>query len=45
MELLGLDSFQNKRFTTIQIKVGLENTDTKRIWHGINSKAYGHHKS
>ncbi len=30
-------------YTTIQSKVGLRNTDTKRIWDGINSKAYGHY--
>ena len=32
-------------YTTIQSKVGLRNTDTKRVWDGINSKAYGHYRA
>jgi hypothetical protein len=43
----GIVGFRTKdlmNYTTIQSKVGLRNTDTKRIWDGINSKAYGHYK-
>ena len=43
----GIVGFRTKdlmNYTTIQSKVGLRNTDTKRIWDGINSKAYGHYR-
>jgi hypothetical protein len=43
----GIVGFRTKdlmNYTTIQSKVGLRNTDTKRIWDGINSKAYGHYQ-
>ena len=43
----GIIGFRTKdlmNYTTIQSKVGLRNEDTKRIWEGINSKAYGHYK-
>ena len=43
----GIVGFRTKdlmNYTTIQSKVGLRNTDTKRVWDGINSKAYGHYK-
>jgi hypothetical protein len=42
----GIVGFRTKdlmNYTTIQSKVGLRNQDTKRIWDGINSKAYGHY--
>jgi len=44
----GIVGFRTKdlmNYTTIQSKVGLRNTDTKRIWDGINSKAYGHYRA
>ncbi len=40
----GIVGFRTKylmNYTIIQSKVGLRNTDTKRVWEGINSKAYG----
>jgi len=43
----GIVAFRTKdlmNYTTIQSKVGLRNTDTKRVWDGINSKAYGHYR-
>ena len=43
----GIVGFRTKdlmNYTTIQSKVGLRNQDTKRVWDGINSKAYGHYK-
>jgi hypothetical protein len=43
----GIVGFRTKdlmNYTTIQSKVGLRNTDTKRVWDGINSKAYGHYQ-
>jgi hypothetical protein len=43
----GIVGFRTKdlmNYTTIQSKVGLRNTDTKRIWDVINSKAYRHYK-
>ena len=43
----GIVGFRTKdlmNYTTIQSKVGLRNEDTKRVWDGINSKAYGHYK-
>ena len=43
----GIVGFRTKdlmNYTTIQSKEGLRNTDTKRIWDGINSKAYGHYQ-
>ena len=42
----GIVGFRTKdlmNYTTIQSKVGLRNTDTKRVWDGINSYAYGHY--
>ena len=43
----GIVGFRTKdlmNYTTIQSKVGLRNEDTKRVWDGINSRAYGHYK-
>ncbi len=40
--IVGFGSKVLMNYTTIQSKVGLRNTDTKRIRDGINSKAYGH---
>ncbi len=43
----GIVGFRTKdliNYTTIQSKVALRNKDTKRVWDGINSKAYGHYK-
>ena len=42
--IVGFRTKDLMNYTTIQSKVGLRNTDTKRIWNGINSKAYGHYK-
>ncbi len=42
----GIVEFRTKdlmNYTTIQSKVGLRNTGTKRVWNGINSKANGHY--
>ncbi len=42
----GIVGFRSKNlmnYTTIESKVGLRNTDTKKNWDGINSKAYGHY--
>ena len=42
----GIVGFRTKdlmNYTTIQSKVALRNKDTKRVWDGIDSKAYGHY--
>ena len=42
----GIVGFRTKdlmNYTTIQSRVGLRNTDTKRIWDRINTYAYDHY--
>jgi hypothetical protein len=42
----GIVGFRTKvlmNYTTIQSKVALRNKDTKQVWDGINSKAYGNY--
>jgi hypothetical protein len=41
--IVGFRTKDSMNYTTIQSKVGLRNTYTKRVWDGISSKAYGHY--
>ncbi len=41
--IVGFRTKDLMNYTTIQSKLALKNKDTKRLWDGINSKAYGHY--
>ncbi len=42
--IIGFRTKDSMNYTKIQRKVGLSDTDTKRIWDGITSKIYGHYR-